>query len=232
LRKRHRRQNRPLPRRLLSLGPQPRRRRREPDLRSRLAWSILTRLPPQSSIGYQVSGPRVQRRSFRIGRTTERTTSSIARSFRRTSTTRSRTRSSLGREVHRRTQVLPLHHRPPARPSDRAHTAITAPLKRRYRVAYFRLWQVLSRTVLSKEGSTFTGNPAADPLLLQRRAIDGTLYGCRRPKILKQSPSPAVVGDAPDRAVAVFTDEERAVLGDGDADRSPPDVSVADDEAG
>ena len=49
---------------------------------------------------------------------------------------------------------------------------------------------------------------------------------------MKQSPSTAVVGDAPDRAVAVFADEERAVLGDGDADRSPPDVSVADDEAG
>src|SRR5271165_2014600 len=45
-------------------------------------------------------------------------------------------------------------------------------------------------------------------------------------------PSPAVVGDAPDRAAAVFADEERAVPSNGDAHRAGPDISVADHEAG
>src|SRR3954469_12399876 len=35
----------------------------------------------------------------------------------------------------------------------------------------------------------------------------------------------------PDRAVAVFGDQERAVLGDRNSDRPPPDLGVIDNEA-
>src|SRR5690349_5360445 len=44
---------------------------------------------------------------------------------------------------------------------------------------------------------------------------------------------PAVaIGDAPDGAVAVLGEDQRAVLGDSDADRPAPDIFVGDDEAG
>ena len=43
--------------------------------------------------------------------------------------------------------------------------------------------------------------------------------------------SPAVA-HAPDGAVAVFADEEAAVLGDGDPDRATPDFALGRDEAG
>ena len=39
-------------------------------------------------------------------------------------------------------------------------------------------------------------------------------------------------GDAPDRAVGVLGHQERAVFGDGDADRAPPYGGVVDDESG
>src|SRR5271165_5815505 len=44
--------------------------------------------------------------------------------------------------------------------------------------------------------------------------------------------SPPAVGDSPDRAVAVLADQQRAVMRDGDPDRTTPDSAVADDEAG
>src|SRR6267142_5643828 len=40
------------------------------------------------------------------------------------------------------------------------------------------------------------------------------------------------MADAPDRAVAVLGDQQRAVMGDGDPDRASPDLAVIDDEAG
>ena len=40
------------------------------------------------------------------------------------------------------------------------------------------------------------------------------------------------MGDAPDGAVAILGDEQRAVVGDRDADRPAPDLAVVDDEAG
>src|SRR5947207_15884857 len=42
----------------------------------------------------------------------------------------------------------------------------------------------------------------------------------------------ASAADAPDRPVAVFGDQERAVMRDGHADGTPPDLAVIDDEAG
>src|SRR3954467_15506275 len=40
------------------------------------------------------------------------------------------------------------------------------------------------------------------------------------------------MGDAPDGAVAVFGDEQRAIMRDGDADRPAPHLAVIDHKAG
>src|ERR1700730_6724240 len=83
--------------------------------------------------------------------------------------------------------------------------------------------------VSSGAGSSF--QPSGELLLQIRcrcrgRDIDDSSFGC------SPSHSPTAVGDAPDRAVAIFADQERAGPGDGDADRAGPDGPVADHEAG
>jgi hypothetical protein len=57
----------------------------------------------------------------------------------------------------------------------------------------------------------------------------------RRRRLLREAISPGVgsaIGDPPDRAVGVIRHQKRAVFGDSNAYRAPPDVRIVNDEAG
>src|SRR5438445_8056361 len=82
------------------------------------------------------------------------------------------------------------------------------------------------------EGLRRIGFPENEGLAPSRRATHPPRIIRDAKRWLDQCRLPTAPGDAPDRAVAVFADEERAVLGDGDADRAGPDGSIVDHEAG